>query len=745
MKEDLPALFWSFAELGTGLEALARKSELQPSSGQVPHPPGSLASLDNTAASRDALSQWIESAATWLGLEAEPSAVPYEGLERLIENAGPAVLQLPGNGAAKFLFLLPRLLPRNLSPRRRGRISVLAPDLRTVSVRLEAIRSLLCRGLEETVAPEVDQLLDEAGIPESRRGIARAVLLLERLRGTDVGGCWLLRQSPGAPFWSQASRAHLPGRLGTLLVAHAAEYFLLIVSWWLIGRAALSGHLDHGWLLAWALILLTLVPFRMLSTWLQGVLAINGGILFKQRLLFGALRLRPEEIRHKGVGQFLGEVMESEAVESLALSVGFQGLTAAVELLAAEFVLSQGVGRGLELILLPAWFALTLLMGVRYFRQRQRWTETRLLMTNDLTERMVGHRTRLAQEARANWHDGEDEALERYLEMSKKMDGAAALLMALAPRGWLLLGMIGLTGAFVASQGLNIRLAISLGGVLLAYRALKRLSLGLISLADAIISWQQVVPLFQAAGRTQLQGSPAVALRPAGDDVVRHDVVQNDAVRNYAVENNDCGNQAVIEAHDLVFRYQERGQPVLKGCSLSIRSGDRLLLEGSSGGGKSTLASLLVGLRVPQSGLLLLRGLDRQTLGEEGWRQRVVSAPQFHENHVLTETFAFNLLMGRRWPPHEEDMKEASAICRELGLEPLLNKMPAGMLQMVGETGWQLSHGERSRVYIARALLQRAEVMIFDESFAALDPENVKLALNCVLRRARTLVVVAHP
>ena len=111
----------------------------------------------------------------------------------------------------------------------------------------------------------------------------------------------------------------------------------------------------------------------------------------------------------------------------------------------------------------------------------------------------------------------------------------------------------------------------------------------------------------------------------------------------------------------------------------------------------------------------------------------------------LAETFAFNLLMGRRWPPHEEDMHEASAICRELGLEPLLNKMPAGMLQMVGETGWQLSHGERSRVYIARALLQGAEVVIFDESFAALDPENLRLALDCVLRRARTLLVVAHP
>jgi ATP-binding cassette, subfamily B, bacterial len=717
MNEDLPTLFWSPSQLGSGLEALARRSKLQPSPVQVPHPPSSIASLDNTAESRDALNQWIESAAAWLGLEAEPSTVTYEGLERLIENAGPAVLQVPGSSAPRFLFLLPR---------NRGRVSLLAPDLRAVPLQLEAVRALLCRTLEETVAPEVDGLLNEAGIPEARCGAARAALLLERLRTKEVGGCWLIRQSPGAGFSSQVNRAHLPRRLGILLLAHAAEYLLLIVSWWLIGRAALSGHLDNGWLLAWALILLTLVPFRVLSTWLQGVLAINGGILLKQRLLFGALRLKPEEIRHKGVGQFLGEVMESEAVESLALSVGFQGLTAAIELIAAEVVLSQGVGRGLELVLLPAWVALTLLMGARYFQQRQRWTESRLSMTNDLTERMIGHRTRLAQEARHHWHDGEDEELERYLEMSERMDCAAALLMAIAPRGWLILGTLGLTWAFVASQGLNITLAISLGGILLAYRALKRLSLGLISLADAIISWQQVAPLFQAAGRPQLQGSPAIVFTPAA-------------------RNDGDGNQAVMEGHDLVFRYQDRGEPVLKGCSLTIRRGERVLLEGSSGGGKSTLASLLVGLRVPQSGLLLLHGLDRQTLGEQGWRQRVVSAPQFHENHVLSETFAFNLLMGRRWPPREEDMREASAICGELGLGPLLDKMPAGMLQMVGETGWQLSHGERSRVYIARALLQGAEVVIFDESFAALDPENVRLALDCVLQRASTLLVVAHP
>ncbi len=105
--------------------------------------------------------------------------------------------------------------------------------------------------------------------------------------------------------------------------------------------------------------------------------------------------------------------------------------------------------------------------------------------------------------------------------------------------------------------------------------------------------------------------------------------------------------------------------------------GDRLLLEGSSGSGKSTLVSLLTGLRLPESGIVLLGGLDRLTLGSEGWRRRVVAAPQFHENHVFTGTFAFNLLMGRRWPAQAEDFEEAETVCRELG--DLLDRMPAAV------------------------------------------------------------------
>jgi ATP-binding cassette, subfamily B, bacterial len=178
---------------------------------------------------------------------------------------------------------------------------------------------------------------------------------------------------------------------------------------------------------------------------------------------------------------------------------------------------------------------------------------------------------------------------------------------------------------------------------------------------------------------------------------------------------------------------------------VKIGAGDRLLLEGPSGGGKSTLAALLAGSRVPESGLMLLDGLDRETLGSEPWRRRVVLAPQFHENHVLMGTFAFNALLGRGWPPGPQDLEAAEQTCRALGLGDLLDRMPAGMQQVIGETGWQLSQGEKSRLYLARALLQNAEMVILDESFGALDPATLRQCLAFVLETAPTLLVIAHP
>jgi ATP-binding cassette subfamily B protein len=302
-------------------------------------------------------------------------------------------------------------------------------------------------------------------------------------------------------------------------------------------------------------------------------------------------------------------------------------------------------------------------------------------------------------------------------------DSAEVTLLAAVPQGWLVASLLAMAPAFLAVQGNVTTLAISLGGIFLAQRAFKRLSAAAWQVVDARIAWEQLAPLMADIGGT-LKGSPAFA------------------VASQAV--SGAKEEAVLEAQELVFRYPTRDEPVLRRCSLRIDPGDRVLMEGASGGGKSTLVSLLIGIRAPSAGLLLAGGLDRHTLGADGWRRRVVAAPQFHLNHVITGPLLFNLMMGRRGAIREADFQEALEICQEMGLGDLLERMPGGLMQMVGETGWQLSQGERSRIFMARALLQDSGLVVLDESFAALDPETMQRSLACALARAKTLLVIAH-
>jgi len=708
LKERLLSISWPQPRLGEALEALARKSNLSSDSATAPAVPESLEE------SSEALGRWIETAARGLGIEAKAIFYSYGEMEQVVSTSGPALVRLRADVGTRFLVLLRRS---------RHQVSILDPHLKEQKVRPSFICAELRGEFGSTLAPELNRLLENIGVPGRKRARACEAILRERLSAFTLDGVWLLHLSQHKSFARQLRRARVPHGLAALASAHTLQYAIWLTAWWVAGRGALQGRLDYAWLAAWVLLLMTLIPLRLFITRRQGTLAVKAGGLLKQRLLYGALRLEPEETRHQGMGQLLGRIVETEVVESLALSGGFLGLLAGIELFIATLVIATGVGGLLRAALLFVWIGVTLFIAWRYFQKRRHWMQMRLGITNDLVERMVGHRTRLAQQPRERWHEAEDKALELYHFTSERMDRTAVLLLAVVPRGWLLVGVAGLAPAFIYGNGSTGALAAALGGVLLAHIALRRLTTGLIHLTDALIAWNQVATLFHAA--TRAQPSSAHVMTPG----------------THAPENSEW----VMEARELVFRYRDRGEPVIKGVGLRVMAGDKILLEGPSGGGKSTLASLLAGLRQPDSGLLLLRGFDRQTLGEERWRSLIVDAPQFHENHVMAETFAFNLLMGRRWPAPPDDLEEAEIICRELGLGELIERMPAGMMQVVGETGWQLSHGERSRLYIARALLQQADLIVLDESFAALDPENLRRALTCVLKRASTLLVIAHP
>jgi ATP-binding cassette subfamily B protein len=701
---------WPLERAGEALESLARASAFAA-------PPGapSIAGFVPATLDREGVSRWIDTASHTLGLEADALNVNYGHVDELVRGGGPALLYVIGARGPRIIALVGA---------RRGQAHVIALDHTTIRVPVAEIEDALFFEVYRAVGGRVDAVLHRANVPEKRRAQAREALIRGPVAQQAFEAGWTIRTPPSAPFFGQVRQAALVRPAVSMLVANLTTQGLSIAAWWLIGAGALQGNLDRGWLTAWALIMLTMVPVRVMASWWQGVIGIGVGALLKRRMLLGALRLEPEEIRHQGTGQILGRVIESEAVESLAMGGGFASVMAVVDLCVAAPVLAAGPGGLSSVALLLLWAAGVVLLGWRTYHRSLAWGRARIKMTDELVERMVGHRTRLAQEPPSLWHNEEDRALSAYVDRSTELDRTSTLVSGFLSRGWLIAGMMMVAPGFVAGHASAGMLAVGVGGVMLARGALTRLSGGLGSLVEAYIAWGQAGLLFHAAARPELMAAPSTQ------------VLQQRAAEP---------GETLLDAHDVVFRYRPYGAPTLQRVTLRINARDRILLEGPSGGGKSTLGSVLTGLRTPESGLLLLTGLDRHTLGSHGWRRRIVAAPQFHENHVLSNTFAFNLLMGRGWPPRWQDIQEADEICRELGLGPLLDRMPGGMMQMVGETGWQLSHGEQSRLYIARALLQRAELIVLDESFAALDPETLSLSLKCVLNRASTLVVIAHP
>ncbi len=701
---SLEACTWRVSRLGDAFHALLRESfPRQAGRAAPPIPPCEPAGAGS-------LEHWVETVAESHGLELEPFDGGFAELEEIVSGAAPAVLELPGSD--DYLVLVG-------AGRRTAKL--LRPDGSVRRVPIPELIDALGTPVEERFGPVAASVLDPLALGSADRNDARSAVLRELGRTERLRLGWLVRLRPGSHAWTELRECGGVRLLGGFLGTHVAQYCVWLGSWWLIGRGALQGRLDPGWLAAWVLLLAALVPLRTASAWLEGRFALAAGGLLRRRLLAGALQLEPDSIRAEGTGHLLGRVVESEALESTAVNGGLASVVAVLEVLIAAGVLALGARPVGHLIVLAAALVAVAALSHRLHRRRSEWTRRRLDLTFDLVERLVGQRTLVIQQPRSRWHEEEDRTLEAYLESCRSMD-RSWISITPVPHAWLVVGIAVLIPVFVAGSASTGRFAVSLGGLLLVYQALESLVFGLAQLSSAFISWQRIAGLSRAAGQHDRSGTAELWDSEAGGEL----------------------GEPLVTVRNAAYRYRGRDAPALRGCRLEIRDGERILLEGPSGGGKSTLVSVLTGIRSPDAGLVLVKGLDHHSASARAWRRIVASAPQFHENHVLTETFLFNLLMGRTWPPPPEDIEEARQICLELGLGPLLDKMPGGLSQVVGESGWRLSHGERSRLFIARALLHGPDLLVLDESFGALDPENLLRAMRCVEQRARTLLVVTH-
>ncbi|MEP6967414.1 MAG: type I secretion system permease/ATPase [Pseudomonadota bacterium] len=195
-----------------------------------------------------------------------------------------------------------------------------------------------------------------------------------------------------------------------------------------------------------------------------------------------------------------------------------------------------------------------------------------------------------------------------------------------------------------------------------------------------------------------------------------------------------------VRLETVSFRYRLDGQPVLREIALDIPAGQVIGIVGSSGSGKSTLAKLIQRLYVPETGRVLIDGVDL-SLVDPAWLRRQIGVV-LQENVLFNRSARENIALGDPGMA----MERVVAAAQLAGAHEFILSLPEGYGTVIGERGASLSGGQRQRVAIARALVGNPRILIFDEATSALDYES-EAAIQANMRRItqdRTVILIAH-
>jgi len=198
-----------------------------------------------------------------------------------------------------------------------------------------------------------------------------------------------------------------------------------------------------------------------------------------------------------------------------------------------------------------------------------------------------------------------------------------------------------------------------------------------------------------------------------------------------------CGT---IDFQNVSFRYNEKDDEVLQNISFKIKPGEKIALVGASGGGKSSLVSLIPRFYDVTSGAIFIDGEDIREYELKSLREKIGIVLQ--DNFLFSDTVKSNIHYGN---PNASD-EEVMAAAKAANAHDFIMELPNGYDTLVGERGVKLSGGQKQRVAIARVFLRNPSILIFDEATSALDLENEKYIQDAIheLAKNRTTIFIAH-
>ncbi len=196
--------------------------------------------------------------------------------------------------------------------------------------------------------------------------------------------------------------------------------------------------------------------------------------------------------------------------------------------------------------------------------------------------------------------------------------------------------------------------------------------------------------------------------------------------------------EARIDVRGVTFRYADNEADVLQGLSLNIEPGESVAIVGPSGGGKTTLLKLMLGIHSPQNGEVRVGGLPLAQLGLAQWRAMVGTVMQ--DDVLLTGSVIDNVSFFDASP----DVEWVMECARLAAVHDEIEAMPMGYHTLIGDMGASLSGGQKQRLLLARALYKRPQVLLLDEATSALDVERERVVNQNIRKLNLTRVIVAH-
>ena len=465
----------------------------------------------------------------------------------------------------------------------------------------------------------------------------------------------------------------------------------------------------------------------------------EGLILDLRRAVFGHVQRMPIAFftrTHTGalVSRLNNDVIGAQRAFTWTLSEVVSNVIVLVLTLGVMLRLSWQITL-LALVLLPIFLVPARRMGSRLAQLEREAADHNAAMTTQMTERFSAPGATLvklfARPAREEQEFGRRAERVAHIGIRTAM-GQWVFLTALALVSALAASLVYGLGGYMALTGrLEAGTVVTLALLLTRlYAPLTGLASARVDAMTALVSFERVFEVLDLPPLiTEREGAAAVPDGPVG--------LELDDVRfSYP-----AADQVSLASLEEVATLDTRGGvEVLRGVSFRVEPGQVVALVGSSGAGKSTIASLVPRLYDVDSGAVRVSGVDVRDLSFDSIRQTVGLVTQ--DGHLFHETVRENLRFAQP-DATEEQLWDA---LRKARLEDLIRSLPDGLDTVVGERGYRLSGGERQRLTIARLLLARPRVVILDEATAHLDSTSeaaVQAALATALE-GRTALVIAH-